>query len=207
MNENQDHEIDANDSEMSSLNEETTAGGETNRRELLMTAGALGIAALLGTASASAQEARGGTASQRRFDPELFSHENLTKFVGLVAKIWENPDLARMYERDPRGVLAKHGIKVEKGIPTPVIPKQPKGGISNIGDAWKRNDFAAADLLIKQVGGISMNPTTNTQSSLGTAGCPLSTFASFGCWIVASDRARPAGLPSGVRGGRGGDED
>jgi hypothetical protein len=181
MSDNGDNELGARaDAQMSSTDDATTAG-ETNRRELLLNAGMLGIAALLGTATASAQT---GTA-QRRFEAEMFSHENLSNFAGLTAKIWEDPELGKRYERDPRKVLAEHKIIVPNGVPTPLIPKRPQGGIENIHEAWKRNEFTAADLLIKQLSSGDMK-AFNTQSTIGTQGCPLSSFSTFACWVVAS---------------------
>jgi len=154
--------------------------GEMSRRKQMLTAGALGIAALLGTKLASAQ----GAGAKFKFGPELFSHDNLTNFANLTIAIWADPDgLGQKYDEDPRTVLAEYGVQVPKGVPTPLIPQPPEGGIDNIGEAWKNNDFHNADLLISDVFTSSkLNYTTNTQSCMSTIGCPLSTCNCFFCY-------------------------
>lgn len=182
---NQDPETTA--VENTSASDEEQTSGELNRRELLLTAGALGIAALLGSASASAQGAVAAGQGRAAFGPELFSHENLSNFAGLTAKIWADPALAKRYDADPRKVLAEFNVQIPKGVPTPLIPKPPKGGIKNIEGAWQRNDFAAADMLIKEIGSANARAyTTNTQGTVSTQGCPLSTVGSLFCFIAVA---------------------
>lgn len=197
MNQDQDGEIDAIGSTSAQVSDQEQTVRELKRRELMLTAGTLGIAALFGTVSVSAQDAVGGRQARPAFGPELFSHENLSNFAGLTTKIWADPALAKRYDSEPRKVLAEFNVRIPAGVPTPLIPKQPKGGIKNINDAWQRNEFSAADMLIKEVGNASAQAyTTNTQGTVGTSGCPFSSVGSLFCFIAA----RPTDANGAIRG-------
>jgi len=177
MNQDPDRKVDAIGSTPApESNEEHT--GEMNRRKQMLTAGALGIVALLGTMSGSAE------AAKLKFGPELFDQDNLTNFANLTIAIWEDPDgLGQQYNSDPRTVLEQFGVQVPKGIATPLIPDPPEGGIDNIGQAWTDGTLYGESFLVKDVFAASKaNYTTNTNGSIGTAGCPLGTFASFFCF-------------------------
>ena len=88
-----------------------------------------------------------------------FSDADRSKFAGLVAKIWVEPELAARYEEDPHTVLAEHGIKLAKGMSVPEIPERPEG-----------------DLSIEELEGVAAGISV---SSLACAACPVSSFSSL----------------------------
>ncbi len=55
--------------------------------------------------------------------------EDLAKFSGLVAKVWNDKALAESYKADPEKVLSDFGIALPAGVPTPVIPDRPEGDL------------------------------------------------------------------------------
>jgi hypothetical protein len=87
-----------------------------------------------------------------------FTDADRAKFAGLVAKIWNDPELAAQYESDGRAVLAEHGIVYPQDVALPAIPERPEGDIS-----IEELESAAA--------GISV-------SSLLCYACPVSSFSS-----------------------------
>jgi putative thiazole/oxazole-modified microcin (TOMM)-like peptide len=82
------------------------------------------------------------------------------KFAGLVAKIWNDPELAARYDENPRTVLAEHGVVLAEGVPMPAIPERPEGDIS-----------------IEELE--SVGAAGGALSSIGSVSCPSATFSTI----------------------------
>jgi hypothetical protein len=106
-----------------------------------------------------------------------FSHDNLAKFAGVVAKVWNDKNLEKSYHENPGKVLAEHGIKLPEGVPTPVIPPRPTGANSpELGAAFKKQTFENWHVTVDHLHG---QPAGLSISSLACAACPVSCFSSI----------------------------
>ena len=110
-----------------------------------------------------------------------FSHDNLAKFVGLVAATWNDASLSRSYQANPVKVLADHGITLPQGVPAPVLPGRPSTGLTpEVGAAWKDLTFDNWDLTIQHLpAGKGQASTQLKISSLACIACPYSCFSSL----------------------------
>jgi len=124
------------------------------------------------------------------------SQDNLARFAGLVAQTWNDPQLRQDYLADPVAVLARHGIQLPAGIPTPQIPPPPVGGIAMAGEAFRYMTFDDWDATVQQLPGAtpaggpqaaigpqipggSGPPTALKIVSLACVACPYSCFSSI----------------------------
>jgi len=90
---------------------------------------------------------------------EVFTDSDRAKFAGLVARAWNDPELAARYGSDSHTVLAENGIVLPAGVDAPAIPTRPEGDIS-----IEELDMVSAGLGV---------------SSLLSAACPVSSFSSI----------------------------
>jgi putative thiazole/oxazole-modified microcin (TOMM)-like peptide len=57
----------------------------------------------------------------------VLGDEDRKKFARLVAAAWEDGELRRRYESEPRALLSQYGIVYPEGVPTPPLPPKPEG--------------------------------------------------------------------------------
>ena len=110
------------------------------------------------------------------------NQEMLAKFAGLVAKIWNDKTLADGYHKDPHRVLANYGIKLPEGVPVPLIPEPPTGGVGpEMGRAWKTLTFEDWNISIQNLDKLrrESGPMALKIVSLGCIACPYSCFSSI----------------------------
>src|SRR5438132_2004160 len=82
------------------------------------------------------------------------NQETLARFAGLVAKVWNDKELAKSYKDNPGKVLQDYNIKLPKGVPMPVIPARPRGvGTEALGATFKKLTFESWDLTVHDLKG------------------------------------------------------
>jgi hypothetical protein len=152
------------------LNDTMDQPQEQDRRAFLMTAAAIGVTALMAPTAAIA----GGAQRGRALDPQT-----VMKFGALVMKCWEDKNVDAAYRKDPKKVLAQYGIQLGRGVPPPVMPRAPEGGVNpTMGrNLIKHLSFEDWDVAVRHLGeggalGISV-------SSLACVACPVSSFSSI----------------------------
>lgn len=108
-----------------------------------------------------------------------FNHETLTKFSSLVAQVWSDKNLRAKYDKDPKAVLKAYGVRLPEGVPTPVIPQPPPGGVGpEMGRSWKTLTYESWAVTVDHSvnGGIAAGISV---SSLACIACPVSSFSSL----------------------------
>jgi putative thiazole/oxazole-modified microcin (TOMM)-like peptide len=85
--------------------------------------------------------------------------EDRKRFARLVARAWSEPDMARRYEEDPRGVLAEFGVELAAWAVAPRLPRRQ-------GDEFDVSDLGTA------AGGLA--------GTIGCFSCPTASVGTIG---------------------------
>lgn len=105
---------------------------------------------------------------------------DLANFAQLVTKAWNDPQVMAEYAKDPKGVLAQHGVHLPAGVPTPAIPAIPAFDPAGVGAAWKHLTFDNWDITIHQLPGGSGGTSPKLGiGCLACVACPYSCFSSL----------------------------
>src|SRR5580658_10343733 len=151
-----------------------------SRRDALKFSGAAAAAAAAmvagGIGIESAAGATSGTAGT------TWDAAQLSKFAGLMTKMWSNPSLLKQYNANPAKYLASQGLTLAAGTPAPVIPPKPAG-------EWGKTSPAAKAFLNEEWKGWSVNYNDGqgsvvfeTARCFSSASCPVCTFGCLsGC--------------------------
>jgi hypothetical protein len=110
----------------------------------------------------------------------------LSKFAGLMTKMWGDPSLLKQYNANPTKFLAGEGLTLAQGTPAPVIPAKPAG-------EWGKTSPAAKAFIDAELKGWSVNYNNGVLTAeleedkcFSSASCPLCSFA---CFISSKDSA------------------